>query len=673
MTLVKEIIQIEDVTVSPDLTLQNSIKIMEKNNHGVVVIVENDLPIGILTERDLLSLIKDSDNFSLPTSLFGRKNIITVNQNRSLEYALHILIDNNIRRLVVVDNNGFFIGVITQEDILKFLEEDSYKTHLLIANILQKPINIITVDKNQNISSAFQKMQEHNIGSIVVQDENDTPIGILTERDIIKIINRSIPLDTNICKVMSKPVITVQNDLHVKDVIDFMMEKSIRRVLVMSGNKIEGLISFRDIAQNLKGKYGQLLESKLKSIKSTLNHIGESILEIYEDNNNYVIQWANNKAIHNFGKTILDSTVDKLFDPEDWKSIRHTLRTEGKCNRKIIKVDSMYFEMLCSYHFVNNKETVLLILRDVTEFENQISSEKTKREQLEKELNLLQSVIDQQETLIVVSDLETIIEVNKSFLRFFNVDDVASFEKRYHKLDETFISHKDFYSCSNEEHWINEIQKLPKYKQVVSIVDPKTIEPKAFTIQINPLDEKNIYFVITLTDITNIKLESQKHYYNATHDNLTKLYNRAYFLDTLDNSLKDSQKYGSELSVILFDIDHFKSFNDTYGHLKGDEVLKIVSKTTSKNIRKQDIIARWGGEEFIVLLPNTNLSTAELVAENLRANVEKLSLEGIENNITSSFGVAEYIQGDDRDSLVKRADDALYEAKDAGRNCVISK
>jgi len=672
MTVIKEIVHTLNVQVSNNSSIFHAIQTMKKNKHGVIVTVENNLPTGILSERDIVSLIKEQVDFTQPISLYTKKKLITVKHNRSLEYALHILIENHIRKLIVLDEGGFFTGIVTQENILKFLEEDSYRTDMVVSEILRKTNSIITIPESATVLDAIKQMNINYIGSIIIVDENNKPTGIFTERDTINIVNNNIALHTNICEVMSKPVITVDHHLQVKDLIAFMNKNDIRRTVVMNNGKIEGLVSFRDIAHNLKGKYAQILETKLRNIKSTLNHIGESVLEIYEDNNNHIIQWANHMALQNFGKTLVDAAIEELIDEQEWKKIKEKLQKEGTCDKHKLKIKNLYFEMLCSYHYINGRETILLILRDVTKFENTISTEKNKREELEKELNLLQSVIDQQETIIIVSDLEDIIEVNKSFLEFFNITSVEEFLKKYQKLEETFIAHKDFYSLNGSLNWIEDIQKLPQYKKVVSIVDPKTIEPKAFTIQINPLDEKEKYYVITLTDITKIKLESQKHYYNATHDNLTGLYNRAYFLDNLNMILNEAGRYGTINSVILFDIDHFKSFNDTYGHLKGDEVLKAVSKITSANIRKSDIIARWGGEEFIVLLPNTPIATAELVAENLRKQIESIDISGIKN-ITASFGVSEYVPEDDHDSLIQRADDALYEAKDSGRNCVKSK
>jgi diguanylate cyclase (GGDEF)-like protein len=673
MTSIQEIMQVKHIQVPSNSPVKSAIDVMAKNHHGVIVTVDSNVPNGILTERDLVNLIKEEVNFDLPISLFSKKSLITVKKNRSIDYALHLLIENTIRRLVVVDDQGFFMGIVTQSDVIKHLEEDSYKANILVSQILEKSKPIITIPSSGDVRTAITQMNEKKIGSIIIVDKNETPIGIFTERDTISIINNNTDLETNICEVMSKPIIAVEHDTQVKDMIEYMSERNIRRVLVVNGIKIEGLISFRDIAQNLKGKYGQILESKLRNIKSTLNHIGESVLEIYEDNNEHIIQWANQKALKNFGNSILDTAIDTLLDKKDWLHIKNQMKKEGKCKTYDLQIGSLFFELVCSYHYIQDKETLLLILRDTTKFEAKISKEEQKRKELEKELELLQSVIDQQETLIVVGDIEDIIEVNKAFLEFFNVSDIKSFTEKFNTLQETFITHKDFYSVKNVNNWIEDIQTLPQYKKIVSIVDPKSIEPKAFTIQINPLDDQNRYFVITLTDITNIKLESQKHYYNATHDALTKIYNRSYFLDTITGLLYEAGRYTNDLSVILFDIDHFKSFNDTYGHLKGDEVLTLVAKTTAENIRKSDIIARWGGEEFIVLLPNTPLATAELVAENLRKQISTIKIFGVDRAITSSFGVTEFKEGDDHDIIVKRADDALYEAKKGGRDCVKSK
>ncbi|MDI6892554.1 MAG: GGDEF domain-containing protein [Actinomycetota bacterium] len=159
----------------------------------------------------------------------------------------------------------------------------------------------------------------------------------------------------------------------------------------------------------------------------------------------------------------------------------------------------------------------------------------------------------------------------------------------------------------------------------------------------------------------------------SIHDRLTGLYNYSYFLDRIEEERKRAERYEKSLSFAVFDIDHFKQFNDTFGHEKGNLVLKKVARTIKKNVRATDIVARYGGEEFVVLLPQAGKEEAVLVAERVRQSVEKLEFEGDREQPivkrTISGGVATY-PSDSKDSsgLIVKADEALYEAKESGRN-----
>ncbi len=159
----------------------------------------------------------------------------------------------------------------------------------------------------------------------------------------------------------------------------------------------------------------------------------------------------------------------------------------------------------------------------------------------------------------------------------------------------------------------------------------------------------------------------------SIHDRLTGLYNYSYFLDRIDEEIKRAKRYERVLSFVVFDIDHFKSFNDTFGHEKGNLVLKKVAATIRKKVRETDIVARYGGEEFVVILPNADKSEALEIAERTRKAMEELEFEGDKNQPvvkrTISGGVSTY-PGDAADSsgLIVKADEALYEAKNSGRN-----
>ena len=157
--------------------------------------------------------------------------------------------------------------------------------------------------------------------------------------------------------------------------------------------------------------------------------------------------------------------------------------------------------------------------------------------------------------------------------------------------------------------------------------------------------------------------------YLAITDPLTHLYNRRKFYELLNIEIQRERRYKTGLALILCDLDHFKTINDHFGHDVGDSVIKIFSHTAKENIRETDILARWGGEEFIFLIPATNLDNALAIAEKLRAATEEIKLPPV-GRITASFGVTQFCDGDQEESFIKRADDALYMAKKKSRNCV---
>ncbi len=156
----------------------------------------------------------------------------------------------------------------------------------------------------------------------------------------------------------------------------------------------------------------------------------------------------------------------------------------------------------------------------------------------------------------------------------------------------------------------------------------------------------------------------------ANTDALTKLGNRRSFIACVNSEILKSQRYKSPFSVILIDVDNFKQINDSHGHRTGDKVLQALAMVLSKSSRMSDCNARWGGEEFIVLLPHTKVSHAYEKAEQLRQTIENHRFPEVEH-ITCSFGVTGYIEQDNTyEEIVHRADVALYRAKDGGRNKV---
>ncbi len=178
----------------------------------------------------------------------------------------------------------------------------------------------------------------------------------------------------------------------------------------------------------------------------------------------------------------------------------------------------------------------------------------------------------------------------------------------------------------------------------------------------------NLFLIGLIALIVNWYIKGKLEYM-ATYDQLTVLFNRYAYRDILEKEIAQAVRNRSSLTLILFDIDHFKHINDTHGHDTGDQVLKFVAETVNSCIRKSDFLFRIGGEEFAIIAANTSVEHAVVLAEKIRQTVAELKYQD-DCPVTLSFGVAELSQGEGVDELFRRADAAQYKAKNAGRNRV---
>jgi diguanylate cyclase (GGDEF)-like protein/PAS domain S-box-containing protein len=175
-----------------------------------------------------------------------------------------------------------------------------------------------------------------------------------------------------------------------------------------------------------------------------------------------------------------------------------------------------------------------------------------------------------------------------------------------------------------------------------------------------------------IVDITAHRQKQQNLQEQAMHDPLTGVFNRRYVEDVLRSEIERAQRHERPLAVAMLDADHFKSINDTYGHPTGDEVLRAISDRCKRALRSNDIFGRYGGEEFVIVFPETQLEDARSVAERLRVAVAGAPIRAGDNalDVTVSIGLAAFAQGEDIEKLFQRADAALYTAKQDGRNLV---
>mgnify|MGYP001120132261 CR=1 FL=1 len=156
----------------------------------------------------------------------------------------------------------------------------------------------------------------------------------------------------------------------------------------------------------------------------------------------------------------------------------------------------------------------------------------------------------------------------------------------------------------------------------------------------------------------------------ATVDSLTGIYNRYKTNEEIEIEIGRNRRYEEDFALVMFDIDYFKAVNDTYGHEVGDYVLQEISTVVGNEIRESDCFGRWGGEEFMLILPKLNREEALHVSEKLRTKIGRHDFKDV-GHITVSVGVAVFTPKDTKETILKRVDDALYRAKDEGRNRVV--
>jgi len=293
------------------------------------------------------------------------------------------------------------------------------------------------------------------------------------------------------------------------------------------------------------------------------------------------------------------------------------------------------------------------------------------KKSIEEQHRLLDTILSLTDNVMFITDFKDVKFLNNKFKELLNIKDINSFNhSNKHDLLNIFIPTDGYLNRSllkEGETFISLLSRTDTLNRIVSILD-ENLEARVFNISVTKSEGRGDYLV-TLSDITIMREYQVQTEKKASLDALTKIYNRSKFDEILDNEIEYQKRDTKSFCIVILDVDKFKNFNDTYGHLIGDEVLIKMAQIVGDNLRNTDIFARWGGEEFVILFKNTSLEIAKKVSEKLKDKIEENTHETA-GKITASFGVTEYKIGDTRESIFKRCDTALYVAKENGRNRV---
>lgn len=294
---------------------------------------------------------------------------------------------------------------------------------------------------------------------------------------------------------------------------------------------------------------------------------------------------------------------------------------------------------------------------------------------IEMEIEKINSILDAQENIVIVTNKEEITNINKKFLEFFGIESFEKFKEA--KKDIFDLFHEEFgfitrNQMEKQECWLKYIKELPEIDRIVKIKNHKN-EERLFTINIDYYENKEHYYIFSLTDITSIKEKANLLEYQSSHDKITGLFNKNKFDEFYEKEVKRSKRYKNDLSIILFDIYEYREIVEMNKSSIGDIILKEISQIMSNCIREQDISARWGGEEFLILLPQTNLEGAQIVANKINNTVFEHLFTEKQLKLSANFGVSELKEEDDEKTFMSRVNKLLFESKNRGKGVVIAR
>ncbi len=439
-------------------------------------------------------------------------------------------------------------------------------------------------------------------------------------------------------------------------------------------NTIEFHLNITDLIKTLKEDVINSDNPVIKELQHQIDIVFRQFINLLKqihlgvmiENENREVVFINKPFIEIFDLDINTDEIDHIKDKELFRNISQSFENK-KIEKYIRKKKPIFNELL---HLENGKIVKQSFIPIYVDSENRgyawIYEDITEKYKLEQEL------LESEEKFRVLAETSPVgIFIQK--IKFLYVNQTFSDILEYSieellNLDNVLqVVHPDFQEKVKRivQERLKGIKKIHRYeiKVITKSGKEKWVEISSSATKYQG-ENVGIGFV---SDITERKEWEQKLQKLATTDGLTGILNRYAFNKFLEEEIYRAERYQTTFSIILFDVDNFKDINDNFGHLTGDKVLKILVKIVKNEIRKSDIFARWGGEEFIILLPNS--TNPKQVAEKIRKNIENYNFD-IVPKITASFGITNYKKGDTINSIIKRADEALYLAKEKGKNRV---
>jgi len=392
----KNFIKKIDDTIGINNTIQDALDKMNQNKIHHIVIVEDKKAIGIITEKDIIDIYKNNVPFDNLAIDYAKKDLITLHNTRLIQYAINVMIDNSIRKVIVVDSNDNFAGCIEQEEIIYRFEEELDVANKTVREFSSESNIANIIPHTSSLESALDMMVSNNVRSLLISKEN-IPVGIISESDIVKLAYKRADQKKNLGSFIKSSLITIDMDESIHNMINLMKTKHIRRVVIKDTQDDKyHIINSKDVMSNLKGNYTKFLESKLFDTRDTLNAISEYIIELIDLNGEQVIFWTNYITKDKFNIQI-DDNINKIIPKQLWDRLFKEL-LDDRIVSQVINIGDDYFKIKGHYGSVLDDNIIKLFLYDVTDITNL-------NQQLKKQNQIQEKILFEQQKLVQMGQM----------------------------------------------------------------------------------------------------------------------------------------------------------------------------------------------------------------------------------------------------------------------------
>lgn len=674
---VRNILPLRLLSLDTSATAIDALRMLNFHRASSLVVLDDGLPAGIFTERDVTrqaQRIMAQPDLSITTVM--TTPVISARDEIDLRQAYGMLISHNIRHLVLTDEFGRALGTVSEDDIIQRLGIEYFIDIKSAAQILNPDIGLFPPDAV--LEGILHEMADRNM-TCVVAAEGKRPLGIFTERDLVKLCQgNNKPGALRLRDVMKKPVQTIPLTANAHECIVYMQKERIRRLVVVDDNgQVVGLINQSDVLAALEGRYTEYLkdalaqrEQELRSVRMALNRqaVLDRILKSSVDtgilalDTDFTVRYAN-LAAKRMLPDIKFMLISQLANDKELHEAIVAGRSVGRCLHCGSGDGARYYGVnACA--ILDGESTVEGYLLTVNEITRRIRSE----QELKKTINAYQSLFDDQPALFLIINESGQIE---------SANDYGAVQLGYVSGD---LISRDF------SHLLYESDQEPAQELLNRIWTENTdvFETCLRNGQNDPVwyrfskrrvqrDGQEPVILLVGTDVTDARQYSERLSYEASHDPLTGLLNRRAFEQRLQGLLEGVRKSHGEHALCYMDLDQFKQINDELGHFAGDQVLCAIADCLSGCVRKRDTLCRLGGDEFGLLIEDCSPRQAQRILADMQNSVRnyRMSLGDQEYSVGVSIGVVPINDKCvDQKSIMEMADRACYQAKHQGRDRV---